>query len=53
MPVAAVFLVLFVIPLGQTAYWSLTDFGGYSAEVNFVGLTNYRVIFTDPRCWPG
>jgi raffinose/stachyose/melibiose transport system permease protein len=46
-PVAAVFLVLFVIPLGQTAYWSLTDLGGYSTDVNFVGLANYRVIFSD------
>jgi raffinose/stachyose/melibiose transport system permease protein len=52
-PVAAVFLVLFVIPLGQTAYWSLTDFGGYSAEVNFVGLANYRVIFTDAAMLAG
>jgi multiple sugar transport system permease protein/raffinose/stachyose/melibiose transport system permease protein len=52
-PVAAVFLVLFVIPLGQTAYWSFTDFGGYSAEVNFVGLENYRVLFTDAAMLAG
>lgn len=52
-PVAAVFLILFVIPLGQTAYWSLTDFGGYSADVNFVGLRNYRVLFTDASMLAG
>jgi multiple sugar transport system permease protein/raffinose/stachyose/melibiose transport system permease protein len=52
-PVAAVFLVLFVIPLGQSAYWSLTDFGGYSADVSFVGLKNYRVIFTDAAMLAG
>jgi multiple sugar transport system permease protein/raffinose/stachyose/melibiose transport system permease protein len=42
-----------VIPLGQTAYWSLTDFNGYSAEADFVGLKNYRVIFTDAAMLAG
>src|SRR5450756_238493 len=38
-PIAAVFLVLFIIPLGQTFYWSLTDFTGYSADVTFVAVS--------------
>jgi multiple sugar transport system permease protein/raffinose/stachyose/melibiose transport system permease protein len=52
-PIAAVFLVLFIIPLGQTFYWSLTDFTGYSADVTFVGLENYRVILSDPSMLAG
>jgi raffinose/stachyose/melibiose transport system permease protein len=45
--------VLFIIPLGQTFYWSLTDFTGYSADVTFVGLENYRVIVSDPSMLAG
>lgn len=52
-PIAAVFIVLFVIPLGQTFYWSLTDFTGYSTDVNLVGLANYQVILTDPSMLAG
>jgi raffinose/stachyose/melibiose transport system permease protein len=52
-PIAAVFIVLFVIPLGQTFYWSFTDFTGYSADVTFIGLENYRVILSDPSMLAG
>ena len=53
LPAIAVFVVLFVIPLVQTFWWSLTDFTGYSPEANFVGLANYRVIMTDPSMLAG
>ena len=46
-PIAAVFLVLFIVPLGQTAWYSLTDFNGYSRVMHFVGLRNYLRAFTD------
>lgn len=46
-PIAIVFVVMFIVPLGQTVYYSLTDFTGYSPEMNFVGLDNYRAILTD------
>ena len=52
-PIIAVFVVLFLIPLGQSFYWSLTDFTGYSTEVTFIGLENYRQIFTDPSMLAG
>ena len=52
-PIALVFVVLFLIPLGQTVYWSFTDFTGYSADVSFVGLENYRVIMRDPSMLAG
>lgn len=52
-PAVAVFVFLFAIPLGQTFYWSLTDFTGYSTDANFVGLQNYKVILTDPSMLAG
>ena len=52
-PIVAVFVVLFVIPLGQSVYWSFTDFTGYSADVNFVGLANYGIILRDPSMLAG
>ena len=52
-PIVAVFVVLFVIPLAQTFYWSFTDFTGYSADVSFVGLANYGTIVRDPSMLAG
>ncbi|AEG42933.1 carbohydrate ABC transporter permease [Isoptericola variabilis] len=48
LPAILVLVFLFVVPLAQSFYWSLTDFTGYSLETNFVGLSNYRTILTDP-----
>jgi raffinose/stachyose/melibiose transport system permease protein len=52
-PIVAVFIVLFVIPLAKTFYWSLTDFTGYSLDPAFVGLKNYRIILQDPSMLAG
>ncbi|TWD83461.1 carbohydrate ABC transporter membrane protein 1 (CUT1 family) [Kribbella amoyensis] len=52
-PVALVFVVLLVVPLTQTFYWSLTDFSGYSADAKFVGLSNYGKVLTDPSMLAG
>ncbi|MFI7632854.1 carbohydrate ABC transporter permease [Nonomuraea sp. NPDC049400] len=52
-PIGIVFAVLFAIPLAQSLYFSVTDFNGYSLDVNFVGLENYRKIFTDPSMLAG
>jgi multiple sugar transport system permease protein/raffinose/stachyose/melibiose transport system permease protein len=52
-PVAVVFVVLFVVPLAQTFYWSFTDFTGYSPDVSFVGLANYGIIMRDPSMLAG
>lgn len=53
LPIAAVFTVLFAVPLAQTVYYSLTDFSGYSTDVNFVGLDNYVRVFNDPSLLQG
>ncbi|MBK5248162.1 MAG: sugar ABC transporter permease [Actinomycetales bacterium] len=52
-PIAVVFIVLYIVPLVQTFYYSLTDFTGYSLDVNFVGAANYRTIFTDASMLAG
>ena len=46
MPIIAVFVVLFAIPLTQTFYYSFTDFNGLSPDKYFVGRNISRsVIF--------
>jgi len=46
-PVGVVFVVLYVIPLVQSAYYSFTDANGYSPTEQWVGLHNYRALFRD------
>lgn len=46
-PVGVVFVVLYVIPMAQSFWFSLTDFNGYS-DPSFVGFVNYGTIFSDP-----
>lgn len=46
-PILAVFLILFLIPLARSVYFSFTDYTGYSTDVNFVGFSNYARIFSD------
>ena len=53
LPILALFVILFLVPLVQTAYFSFTDFNGYSMDMNFVGLDNYRKVFSDPSTLQG
>ena len=53
LPIIAVFIVLYAIPLGQTVYYSLTDFNGYNLDLHFVGLKNYAKVFSDPSILQG
>ena len=52
-PMLVVFVVLFLIPLVQSIWWSFTDFNGYSTDSAFVGLRNYENVFTDPSMLAG
>lgn len=52
-PIGVVFVVLFLVPLAKTFYWSLTDFTGYSTDVELVGLKNYATIVHDPSMLAG
>ncbi|MEV6406561.1 sugar ABC transporter permease [Streptomyces bobili] len=38
-------------PYVQAFYLSLTDWGGFSAEAEFVGLDNFRKLFSDQHFW--
>ena len=42
-----VYLALVIWPFLQAVYYSLTDWGGFSASMNFIGFDNYSYIFTD------
>src|SRR3954451_10743671 len=43
----AIFLIFVVWPFIQAFYYSLTDWSGFSSDMNFVGLDNYRNLFSD------
>lgn len=48
LPIILIFIVLTIIPLAQSFFYSFTDYDGYSATFNFVGVDNYIQIFKDP-----
>lgn len=52
-PIAVVLVVLFLVPLAQSVYYSFTDYSGFSQTRHLVGLRNYREIFTDPTVLTG
>ena len=43
------FLVFVIWPFVQAAFYSLTDWGGFSREFNIVGLDNYTRLLNDDR----
>lgn len=47
LPILAIFVVLFVIPLTQSLFFSFTDYSGFSQEISFIGWDNYARIFSD------
>ena len=44
-----IFLVFVVSPFVQAIYYSLTDWGGFSATMNFIGIDNYVKLFQDDK----
>jgi multiple sugar transport system permease protein/raffinose/stachyose/melibiose transport system permease protein len=42
------YLVIVIIPLFSSFYFSLTDWNGFSKTYNMIGLDNFRKIATDP-----
>lgn len=47
LPIIVVFIVLYLVPMAQSLYWSFTNYDGYTTPT-FVGLQNYARIFADP-----
>ena len=50
-PVVAVSVAFFLLPLGNALVYSVVDFDGVSANPPFVGLANFREMFADPEVW--
>jgi raffinose/stachyose/melibiose transport system permease protein len=48
LPAFLLFFIFHTIPVIQGVYYSFTDSPGYG-PANFVGLSNYIALFTDPR----
>ena len=42
----ALYLLLFVIPGVMGIYYSFTDWSSYSNDINFIGLDNFKTIFS-------
>lgn len=47
LPIIVIFIVLYLVPMAQSLYWSFTSYDGYTAP-KFTGLQNYERIFSDP-----
>ncbi len=43
----AVFVIFVVLPIGQAMFYSLTDWTGFSPELNVIGLDNYAKLLDD------
>ncbi len=43
----ALFLVFVIWPFGQAAYYALSDWSGFSADYNLIGLENFRDLLHD------
>jgi len=43
----AIFLIFVISPFVQAVYYSMTNWTGFSAEMDFVGLKNFVRLFTD------
>lgn len=48
LPIIVIFVVLYLIPMAQSVYYSFTDYNGYESNPHFIGFTNYVRIFSDP-----
>lgn len=42
----ALYLLLFILPGLMGIYYSFTDWSSYSKEINFIGLDNFKTIFS-------
>lgn len=47
LPIVIIFIVLTLIPLMQSIFYSFTDFNGYDLNFHFIGLQKYQQVFSD------
>ena len=43
----AIYLIFVISPFAQAFYYSLTDWSGFTPNMNFIGLSNYQRLFSD------
>lgn len=48
LPAMILIVVFLIYPLGKTFYYSFTDWKNFSVKMNFIGLKNYKRLFSDP-----
>jgi multiple sugar transport system permease protein/raffinose/stachyose/melibiose transport system permease protein len=48
-PLAAVYIIFFIIPVFQSMFYSFTNFNGLNPTAKFVGFKNYKYAFTDSK----
>jgi ABC-type glycerol-3-phosphate transport system permease component len=44
----AIYVIFVISPFVQAFYYSMTDWSGFSKNMNFVGLANYVTLLSDP-----
>lgn len=44
-----VFVVFVLAPFVKAIYYSMTDWGGFTADMNFIGFDNYAKLFSDDK----
>jgi N-acetylglucosamine transport system permease protein len=44
----AIYVIFVISPFVQAFYYSMTDWSGFSKNMNFVGLANYLALLQDP-----
>ncbi|MGC2930641.1 sugar ABC transporter permease, partial [Enterococcus faecium] len=42
-------MIFFNFPMVQGAFYSLTNWTGLTYNLEFVGLNNYKILFSDPK----
>ncbi|EGP5119964.1 sugar ABC transporter permease, partial [Enterococcus faecium] len=42
-------MIFFYFPMVQGAFYSLTNWTGLTYNFDFVGLNNYKILFSDPK----
>ncbi|MFC4303302.1 carbohydrate ABC transporter permease [Cohnella boryungensis] len=51
LPAFLVFTVFLVIPVLSSFYYSLTDWNGLDPATQFIGISNYTKLLSDPDVW--
>ena len=46
LPALLLFCGILIAPIGASAYYSLFDWNGMSKKMTFIGLANYKEVFT-------